>query len=117
MQNFRQLRVWAKAHVLALAVRDMTAGFPKNGYSRLKDQIIRSAESIPFNIAEGCGANSNKEFARYLDISIKSANELDYQLQLVRDYGILPNRHWKRLSDETVDTRRMLCGMKTRLLA
>ncbi len=93
----------------------MTDKFPKRGYSRLKDQIIRSAESVPFNIAEGCGADSNKEFARFLDISIKSATELEYQLQLTLDYQIITDRQWKRLSKQTVDTRRMLCGLKKRL--
>jgi four helix bundle protein len=60
----------------------MTATFPRTGYRSLREQIVAAAESIPFNIAEGCGASSQKEFARFLEISIKSANELEAELQL-----------------------------------
>lgn len=94
----------------------MMAGVPRTGYSALKDQIIRSVESIPFNIAEGCGATSQKEFARYLDISIKSTMELDAQLLLARDYDILEGGQWERLNDLTVEVRRMLCGLRSKVL-
>jgi four helix bundle protein len=43
--------------------------------------MLRAAESIPFNIVEGCGAHTRKDFARFLDISIKSSLELEAQLQ------------------------------------
>ncbi len=116
MQDYRNLLVWQKAHDLALGVREVTFGFPRNGYSSLKDQIIRSVESIPFNIAEGCGSRSQKEFARYLDISIKSTIELDAQLLLARDYNILECGKWKRLTDMEVEVRRMLCGLRSKVL-
>lgn len=116
MQDYRKLFVWQKAHSLAIGVRAITPGFPKTGYSALKDQIIRSVESIPFNIAEGCGATSQKEFARYLDISINSTMELDSQLLLARDYNILQGDKWQRLNDLTVEVRRMLCGLRSKVL-
>jgi len=71
MQDFRKLVVWQKAHAFALEIRRVTEGFPRE----LRDQIRSAAESIVNNIVEGCGASSRKEFARYLDISIKSASE------------------------------------------
>ena len=86
---------------------------PRTGYASLKSQMTRAAESITFNIVEGCGSSSQKELARFLDISIKPASELDYQLVLARDYGVLPE---ETLSEETIDIRRMLCGLGAKVL-
>ena len=84
MQDFRQLLVWKRAHAFALDVRGVVESMPR-GYSDLKAQITRAAQSIVNNIVEGCGAASRLEFARYLDISIKSTSQVDYQLEFGRD--------------------------------
>jgi len=84
MQNFRDLHVWERAHLFALAIRRASRGFPRRGYAELKSQIVRAAESIPSNIVEGCGAATRKEFARFLDIAIKSTSEVEYDLILQR---------------------------------
>jgi four helix bundle protein len=78
--------------------------------------MTNAAESIAFNIVEGCGSTSSKEFARFLDISIKSTTELEYQLQLAADCGLLPRRVWSPLSSETIEVRRMLCGLRRKVL-
>ena len=116
MQNFRRLHVWERAHQFALDVRIATESFPRSGYSELKAQLVRAAESIPTNIVEGCGASSRKEFARYLDISIKSTFEVEYQLQLAKDYSILLPNRWESLSSEVVQIRRMLYGLRKSVL-
>jgi four helix bundle protein len=116
MQDFRKLKVWERAHAHAINVRRATRAFPRSGYGSLKSQTIESAESIPFNIVEGCGAHSRKEFARFLDISIKSSSELEYQLQLARDNGVMGTRLWQQLTAETVEIRRMLCGLHRKVL-
>jgi len=87
MQDFRQLLVWKRAHAFALNVRRAAQAMPRAGYSDLKSQMTRAAQSIVDNIVEGCGASSRLEFARYLDISIKSTSEVDYQLEFARDLG------------------------------
>lgn len=79
--------------------------------------MTSAAESIAFNIVEGCGAASQNELARFLDIAIKSAMELEYQLSLARDYGVLRHRAWQRLAEETIDVRRMLFGLRAKVLA
>lgn len=117
MQDYRKLRVWRKAHELALAARRATNQFPRTGYASLKGQITSSAESIAFNIVEGCGASTSRELARFLEISIKSTLELEYQLKLAFDYGVLEVREGEVLSAEVADTRRMLCGLKKKVLA
>jgi four helix bundle protein len=55
-------------------------------------------------------------FARFLDISIKSTSELESQLELAKDYGVLNDRHWQTLTRETVNVRRMLCGLRAKVL-
>ena len=116
MQNFRQLRVWRKASGLAVNVRRATDSFPKSGYSELKAQMISAAESILFNIIEGCGAPSQRDFARFLSISIKSSMELEGELDQARRYEILTHTAWASLSEETIDIRRMLHGLRKKVL-
>lgn len=116
MQDYHNLDVWARAHAQALKVRKATRRFPRTGYASLKKQMTTAAESIAFNIVEGCGASSQKEFARFLDISIKSAFELEYQLQLAMDYGVLPAKGHALLSKETVEIRKMLFGLQEKVL-
>lgn len=117
MQDFRRLRVWSRAHSFALAVRRAARSFPRSGYSDLKAQIVRAADSIASNIVEGCGAATRKEFARYLDISIKSTSEVEYRLQLALDCGLLSKAGWTTLSVEVVEIRKMLYGLRRALLA
>lgn len=117
VQNYRQLRVLENAHKLAVQVRRATNAFPRSGYAALKAQITTAAESIAFNIVEGCGARSQRDFARFLDISVKSSSELEYQLQLARDYEVLAAAEWQQLTIQTVDVRRMLCGLRAKVLA
>ncbi len=55
MRNFRELKVWEKAHDLTLTVYTLTGAFPEDERYGLTSQIRRSCASIPANIAEGCG--------------------------------------------------------------
>ena len=117
MQDFRQLRVWQRAHALAIEARRTTETFPRTGYAELKSQITRAADSIASNIVEGCAAASRQEFARFLDISIKSASELDYRFQLARDLDVLRYDVWKSLARDVVEIRKMLSGLRRTVLA
>lgn len=116
MQDYRKLNVHARAHKQAIRVRKAVDSFPKRGFTEFKSQLTSAAESIPFNIVEGCGAESRPEFARFLQTSIKSAFELEYQLDLAKDYGILPEDRWVILSRETVEIRKMTCGLRKKVL-
>jgi len=116
VQDFRRLQVWERAHWLAINVRRASRSFPRSGYASLKSQIVSAAESIPFNIVEGCGAHTRKDFAKFLDVSIKSSTELEYGLQLARDNGVLSLERWQALSAEVVEIRKMLCAFRRRVL-
>ena len=117
MRNHRSLHVWKRAHALAIDVRRVVGSFPKRGYAALQSQMIRAAESILFNVVEGCGCASQKDFARFLDISIRSCTELEAQLELARDYRLMSNERWEKLSREVLEIRRMLCGLRAKVRA
>ncbi len=79
---------------MALEVRNSGRSFPPSGFGAFHNQLLRAAESVVFNIAEGCGANSPKEFGRFLEISMKSTIELESQLELARDYKLITPKRW-----------------------
>ena len=115
MQDYHRLLVWQRAHAFALEVRKTADKFPP-GFSNVRNQIIRASESISFNIVEGCGAATRLEFARFIDISIKSTNEVQYQLELARDNHILHAETWEELTREVIEIRMMLHGFRKKLL-
>ena len=82
----------------------------------LRSQLTRAADSIAATIVEGCGAATAREFARYLDMSIKSASETEHHLLSARDRGALSQRRWQTLSSEVVEIRRMIYAYRKRLL-
>ena len=101
MQHFGHLTVWRRAHALAIALHQRSRWFPRAGHTNLRNQLVRAVESIPANIVEGCGAASRPEFARFLDIAIKSANEAEYHLLAARDFELLSQEDWLRFTSET----------------
>ena len=115
MGDYRKLHVWERSHKLVLEVYGVTAALPKHELFGLTGQLRRSATSIPANIAEGCGRNSDGELARFMNIAMGSASELDYHLRLARDLGYLPAAKYAQLSMEAQDISKMLAAFVTRL--
>lgn len=72
MRNFRELTVWKKGRILVKDIYNLTKLIPDSERHGLIPQIQRSAISIPANIAEGCGKSSQKDFVRFLQISLGS---------------------------------------------
>ena len=68
------------------------------------------------NIAEGCGAATSKEFARFLDISIKSANETEHHLLSARDLDLFSPEAWQRFTAETIEIRKMTHGYRKKVI-
>ncbi len=108
MKDFRTLLVWQKAHILTLAVYQATKSFPKEEIYGLTSQMRRSSSSVPTNIAEGCGRNSDGQLAYFLRIAMGSASELEYQLLLAHDLEYLPNEIYDQLNLSTVEIKNML---------
>jgi len=110
MRDFRELKVWEKAHRLTLEVYRETKSFPKEETYGLTSQARRAAASIATNIAEGAGKNSRLEFARFLQMATGSASELEYQILLARDLGYLAPEIHESLLVQVVETKKMLTG-------
>ena len=91
MNNYKELIVWQKSMDLVEKVYELTLLFPKDEKYGLISQIQRSAVSIPSNISEGAGRNSNKEFRNFLGIANGSINELSTQLELALRIGYIKN--------------------------
>lgn len=115
MQDFRELKVWQKAHALTLAVYQATSDFPREEVYGLTAQMRRCCSSIPANIAEGCGRNSDQDFARFLQIAMGSASELEYHLLLAHDLSFIPDLDYAQHSSSVVEIKRMLSAFIARL--
>ena len=108
MRDFEQIQVGRKAHALTLAVHEATKGFPADERFGLTSQMRRASSSIGSNIAEGCGRESDADFARFLQMAAGSASELEYQLLLAKDLGYLPADRHAELRAACKEVRRML---------
>ena len=108
MQDFRNLRIWQKAHEMTLKIYKETVKFPKEERFGLTSQLRRSVASIPANIAEGCGRNGDKEFARFLQIAMGSASETEYHILLAKDLNFMPVSNYEEIQKELVEIKKML---------
>src|SRR5712691_4366570 len=97
MRDFRQIKVWAKAHNLTLEIYKTTARFPREELYGVTSQLRRSCASIPANIAEGFGRGGNAELARFLQIGMGSAYELEYHTLLAKDLDLLTKTIYEQL--------------------
>ena len=111
MRDFRGLKVWKKAHQLALDVYRATVAFPRDEVYGLASQMRRAGASVPANIAEGCGRDGNAELARFLHIAAGSASELEYLLLLARDLSLLSAVDYEQLSTQATEVKRMLTSL------
>ena len=116
MSNFRKLKVWEKSHALALDAISVAKKIRGGDNAPLRLQIVRAAESIPTNIVEGTGQESAKEFGRFLSIAIKSSSELEYHLILAGDRELITRSDFTSLTEQTIQVRRMLYVLRTRVL-
>ena len=108
MKDFRKLRVWEKAHKLTLDIYGVTSQFPTEERYGLTSQIRRASVSIPANIAEGCGRDSEGELLRFVRIAMGSSSELEYELILAHELGYLSDKEFNIIQNDLVAVRKML---------
>ena len=112
MRNYRDLQTWNKAHKLTLELYKLSRQFPKEEIYGVTSQLRRAASSIGANLAEGCGRQTNPEFARFVRIAMGSASELDYHhLLLSRDLGFLEDDSYQLTSNTLTEVRKMLASL------
>lgn len=117
MKDFRQLKVWEKSHLLALAIYKATKDFPKEELYALTSQMRRASMSIQTNIAEGYGRNTDADFARLLQMAMGSASETEYELILARDLEFLSKEKYEKLHNRVEEVKHMLASLLKTLRA
>jgi four helix bundle protein len=108
MKDFRDLKVWQRAHQITLSIYRCTRNFPREETYGMVSQLRRCSSSVAANIAEGCGRLGNAEFGRFLTVAMGSASELEYFLLLARDLEYLSRDNYEAVAQEVVEMRRML---------
>ena len=115
MHDFRELKVWQKAHDLTLKIYRATNAFPKEERYGLTSQLRRAAASVPSNLAEGRCRPTDRDFGRFVGIALGSAAEVDYFLLLARDLGVLESARYNPLEREIDEIKKMLSSLYSRL--
>ena len=115
MGDYHSLNVWRLSHSLALEVYRVTRGFPGHERYGLTSQMRRAAASIPANLAEGCGRDTDRELARYTRVALGSATELEYHLLLSRDLDYLEDRDFSILTRSVDEVKRKLANLASAL--
>ncbi len=116
MRDFKKYDVWQSSHKIVLDIYQITSTFPKEELFSLTSQIRRSFVSIPNNIAEGCGRNSDKEFAQFLNIAIGSLSESEYLLLLAKDLKYLKTEDFERINEELTTVKRRIYQLRLKLI-
>jgi four helix bundle protein len=117
MIDYRKYHVWQKAHIFVLEIYRVTKTFPKAEQFNLISQINRAAVSVPTNIAEGCGRQTQKELLRFLYISSGSAHELEYLLFLSKDLKFIEAIESEKLFSDLTDIKKMLSSLINKIAA
>ena len=89
MRDYKKIKAWQLADDLAVEVYRVTTAFPNDEKYALTSQVRRAAYSVAASIAEGAGRRTKKDFIRFLDMAMGSANETGYFLHLACRLGYL----------------------------
>lgn len=117
MKDFRDLKVWQRAHEITLTIYRCTRTFPREETYGMVSQLRRCSSSVAANIAEGCGRSGNAEFGRFLTVAMGSASELEYFLLLACDLEYLSRENHESVARDVVEMRRMLNALLSKVQA
>ena len=113
--KFEQLKVWQRAIDLSGDINELVKKFPQVEKYVLSSQIKRATDSIALNIAEGSTGQSNKEFARFLGIALRSGIEVVSCLYLGKKRNIISDQDFKSLYDELEEITKTIQGLRNSL--
>lgn len=109
--NYRNLEVWKRSLDLTADIYRLTKQLPKEELFGLSDQMRRAVVSIPSNIAEGYGRNSNKEMIRFLSIAKGSLYEVETQLYIAIDLKYLSEKETQPVMEQCNEIGKMITGL------
>jgi four helix bundle protein len=115
MRNFREMKIWNQGIDLAVLAYELTKQFPKEELYGLRSQVTRAVVSIPSNIAEGCSRSSEKDFCRFLEISLGSAFEVETDLVIAERLGYIKLDSLKTYVDRLVSEQKQLHSLITKI--
>jgi four helix bundle protein len=111
MHNFKELKVWQISRHLVKSIYELSTSFPAEEKYGITSQVRRCSVSIPTNIAEGCGRNTDKDFAHFLNISLGSAYELESLLYLCVDLKLLSENQLNDILPTISEIQKMTFGL------
>jgi four helix bundle protein len=112
MRNYSNYKVWVKSHELVQFIyKQIVPVLPVSEQYELTRQLKRAAYSVPFNIVEGSGRNSEKDFVHFLDISLGSILEVEYCSLLAKDLAYLDANQHEVLNEKINHIKAMLIGL------
>lgn len=115
MRDFRNLKVWEKAHNLTLHVYQITLDFPTEEFFGLRTQLRKTCVEIPAYIASGGGKPVDAEFSRCLGIAMSFANRLEYYVLLAFDLKMFSESDYNQINSELIEVKKMLNILGQRL--
>jgi four helix bundle protein len=111
IQNFTDLKAWQAAHTLRINVLRTIQGFPAEYQFGLAAQLQRCAISVGSNIAEGFGRKSTKDRVHFYVIAKASLIEVQDQLIVSKDMGLINNKKFLELADQSIKAHKLLNGL------
>lgn len=111
MIDYKKYNVWQKSHSLVLEIYKELKYFPQEEQFNIISQIKRASLSVPTNIAEGCGRETQKELLRFLYISSGSTHELEYLILVSKELGFLSKEKADLLLDKIQQIKKMLASL------
>jgi four helix bundle protein len=115
MHRFKELEIWKKSRIFCSNIYQVTSTFPNDEKFGITNQLRRASVSIPSNIAEGSSRNSNKDFARFLEIAIGSAYEIETQLLIASDLNFLKQENLEPLISQLEEIIKMTSKFRSSL--
>ncbi|MGB1270416.1 MAG: four helix bundle protein [Flavobacteriaceae bacterium] len=115
MRDFKKYDIWKLSHAFTLKIYDITKSYPKDEVYGIISQIRRASSSIPTNISEGCGRDSDAEFNRFLTIALGSASETEYLIILSKDLSYIDENSFITLNQEINIIKRKIYSLKQKL--
>ena len=115
MRDFKKYDIWQLSHELTLEVYKITSIFSKEDLFGISSQLRRATSSIPTNISEGCGRNSDKEFNQFLNIALGSALETEYLFILSKDLNYLNQEQFQDLELKINNIKSKIYKLKQKL--
>jgi four helix bundle protein len=115
MHNFKKLAIWTKSVEFVTDIYRVTNTFPSHERFGLISQLQRAAVSVPTNISEGSAKTSNKDFARFLEISLGSSFELETELLVSLNLLYIDIEQYNQLQEKLSELQKMIIGFKNNL--